>query len=82
MGPYLVASGLLAPLGIIKSLPWLFYYNSIFISPMIIITLMVFLGFKKVEEVSGWKEKNIKKLHLVAGLLLLGIGLLMMFKLL
>jgi len=78
MGPYIIASGLLAPLGIIKSLPWLIYYNLLFILPMIIITLIVFSGFKKVEEVSGWKEKNIKKLHLIAGILLLGIGLIML----
>jgi cytochrome c biogenesis protein CcdA len=82
MGPYLIVSGLLAPLGIIKSLPWLIYYNLIFVLPMIIITCIVYFGFKKVEEVSGLKEKNIKKLHLVAGILLLGLGLLMIFKLL
>jgi cytochrome c biogenesis protein CcdA len=78
MGPYLIASGLLSPLGIIKSIPWLLYYNILFILPMLFITLIVSFGFKKVEEVSGWKEKNIKKLHLVAGILLLAIGILML----
>jgi len=82
MGPYLIASGLLSPLGIMKSIPWLLYYNFIFILPMVIITFLVSWGFKEVGEVSGWKEKNIKKLHLIAGILLLGIGLLMIFKLL
>ncbi|MFH1365567.1 MAG: hypothetical protein ABIH28_03215 [archaeon] len=78
MGPYFIASGLLVPLGILKSIPWLIYYNLIFIMPMIIITLLIFFGFKKVEEVSGWKEKNIKRLHLIAGILLFGIGLTML----
>lgn len=82
MGPYLVASGLLAPLGIVKSLPWLLYYNFLFVLPMIIITFLVAWGFKEVDEISGWKEKNIKKLHLIAGILLLIIGLLMLFRLL
>jgi len=31
IGPYIVASGLLSELGTIKALPWLFYYNLIFI---------------------------------------------------
>lgn len=82
MGPYFIASGLLVPLGIIKSLPWLIYYNIIFILPMIAITLMVFFGFKKIEEVSGWKEKNIRKLHLIAGILLVCVGIAMLLKLL
>lgn len=78
MGPYLIASGLLSPLGIVKSIPWLLYYNFLFILPMLFITLLVSFGFRKVEEVSGWKEKNIKKLHLIAGILLLIIGVLML----
>jgi cytochrome c biogenesis protein CcdA len=82
MGPYLIASGLLFPLGIIKSIPWLLYYNLLFILPMIAITLLVVLGFKEVDEISGWKEKNIKKLHLIAGILLFAIGILMLFRLL
>ena len=75
MGPYIIASGLLSELGIIKALPMLIYYNLLFVLPMIIITLLVYFGFKKVDEVSGWKERNIKKLHLVAGILLFLTGL-------
>ncbi len=75
MGPYLIASGILAPLGIVKALPWLMYYNLIFLIPMIIIVLLVYFGFKEVDEISGWKERNIKRLHLIAGILLFGIGL-------
>lgn len=75
MGPYIVASGLLAELGTLGALPWLIYYNLLFVLPMIIIVLLVYFGFRKVEEVSGWKERNIKKLHLVAGILLFLVGL-------
>jgi cytochrome c biogenesis protein CcdA len=74
IGPYIVASGLLSELGTLNSIPWLLYYNSIFILPMIIITLIVFFGFKKVDEVAGWKERNIKVLHLIAGILLFLVG--------
>jgi cytochrome c biogenesis protein CcdA len=74
IGPYIVASGLLSELGTLNSIPWLLYYNLIFILPMIIITLIIFFGFKKVDEVAGWKERNIKILHLIAGILLFTVG--------
>ena len=79
IGPYIIASGLLAELGLLGSLPWLVYYNIIFLLPMLVIVLLVYYSFSKVEDVSGWKERNIRKLHLIAGILLflVGIALLM-----
>ena len=74
IGPYIIASGLLSELGFLAALPWLLYYNIIFILPMIIITLIVFFGLTRVEDVSAWKEKNIRKLHLIAGILLVLVG--------
>jgi cytochrome c biogenesis protein CcdA len=78
IGPYVVASGLLSELGFLSAIPWLLYYNLIFIIPMAIIVGLIYYGFTKVEEVSGWKERNIKRLHLVAGILLIGIGFLLL----
>lgn len=75
IGPYVIASGLISELGFAKAILWLIYYNLIFIIPMILITLMVYFGFARVEDVSGWKDKNIKKLHLIAGILLFAVGL-------
>lgn len=75
IGPYIIASGLLSELGIIGALPWLLYYNLIFVLPMLIITLIIYWGFTRVQDVSGWKERNIKKLHLIAGILLFLVGL-------
>jgi len=79
IGPLVIVSGLLAKVGILGSIPWLLYYNFLFVIPMIIITLIVYFGFAKIEDVAGWKERNIQKLHLVAGILLffVGLGLLM-----
>ena len=81
IGPYIIASGLLAELGTLGAIPWLLYYNLLFILPMLIIVLLIYYGFTKVKEVSGWKDKNIKILHLVAGILLflVGLGLLLGF---
>lgn len=75
MGPYIIASGLLAEINFITALAWLLYYNILFVLPMLIITLLVYFGFREVEEVSGWKERNIKKLHLIAGILLTLVGI-------
>lgn len=75
IGPYIVASGLISELGFLNTIPWLLYYNLIFVIPMIVITLVVYWGFTRVEDVSGWKERNIRKLHLTAGILLLLVGL-------
>jgi len=75
IGPYIVASGLLSTLGMLKTIPWLLYYNLLFILPMLIIVGVIYYGFAKVDEVSGWKEKNIRILHLIAGILLFVVGI-------
>ncbi len=74
IGPYIIASGLLAELGTFGAMPWLLYYNILFVLPMLLIVGFVYLGFTQVDEVSGWKERNIKKLHLIAGALLFLVG--------
>ena len=75
MGPYFIASLLLAGGGLLASIPWLIYYNLIFISPMILITLIVYFGFSKVEKISGWKDNNVKMLHLIAGIIIFATGI-------
>ncbi|MFH1501251.1 MAG: hypothetical protein ABIE22_04875 [archaeon] len=78
IGPYIIASGILSNLEIINIIPWLIIYNFIFILPMIAIVVIVYVGYSSVDNVGGWKEKNIRWLHLIAGLLLFVIGLLML----
>ncbi len=80
IGPYIIASGLISKLGFLSIIPWLLYYNLIFVLPMVIITLIVYWGFTRVEDVSGWKEKNIKILHLIAGTLIFLVGLGILFR--
>ena len=74
IGPYVVASGLLSELGILGALPWLVYYNAIFVLPMLAIVLLIYFGFTKAEKVSQWKDFNIKILHLIAGILMFAVG--------
>jgi len=73
--PYILATPSLYKLGIIGALPWLAYFNLIAIIPLLIITFIVYKGFVTVEHISGWREKNIRILHLIAGLLLFSVGL-------
>lgn len=79
IGPYVIAGGILSMVEIMETIPWLLLYNLIFILPMVAITLAVYVGFTTVENVSGWKDRNIRYLHLIAGtvMLLLGIAMVM-----
>ena len=77
IGPYVIAGGILSVLSIMKTLPWLMLYNLIFVLPMVAIVVVVYAGISRVEDVSGWKDKNIRYLHLASGLImfLLGVGM-------
>lgn len=78
-GPYFVAGGLLSGITWLNALPLLLIYNLIFVAPMIGITLFVYGGFASVESVAGWRERNIKRLHLFAGLVILALGIAIVF---
>ncbi|MEA3463721.1 MAG: cytochrome c biogenesis CcdA family protein [Patescibacteria group bacterium] len=77
IGPYIIAGGILSAMEIVKTIPPLLLYNLIFVAPMLIIIGIVYWGFRNVEDISAWKEKNISKLHLVAGIIMLGLGVAM-----
>jgi cytochrome c biogenesis protein CcdA len=80
IGPYIIASGSLSALNLMKTVPWLLLYNLIFIIPMLIITLAVYTGISTAQRVNMWKEKNIKYIHLVTGLLLIALGIALITK--
>ena len=69
-GPYVAMLMIIKTLEPYKQLLWILYYNIWFILPMILITLLVYFGLKP-QKAMEWREKHIKELHLVAGLLLL-----------
>jgi cytochrome c biogenesis protein CcdA len=75
IAPYLIASGNLSALTLINAIPYLLIYNLIFILPMIAITLIVYFGISSAEKVSEWRDRNIKIIHLIAGLILAGLGI-------
>ncbi len=75
--PYIIASGELSVLKFFQTIPWVLYYNFIFILPMIAITLFIYFGVTTVEKVSGWKEKNIHYLHLIESIIFIALGVAM-----
>lgn len=77
IGPYIILGGLLADEGVSKAIPSLLLYNFIFIIPMLVVTLLVYFGTKKIEDVKDWKDKNVRYMHLISGILLLTVGILM-----
>ncbi len=74
MAPLLVATETLSTLGLLGALPWLLYFNLIAILPLVIIIFIVYKGFATAENVAQWKERNVRLLHLIAGLLLFAVG--------
>ena len=77
IGPYVIAGGILSSIEILETLPWLILYNIIFVIPMAVIVLFIYAGISKIDDVKGWKDKNIKKLHLVSGVVILLLGIAM-----
>jgi len=77
-GPYLVVLGLLAKTSTrMIAIPLLLIYNFVFVLPMIAITLLVYFGMTSVEKAKEWREKNIKKLHLVSGIIMMALAVLL-----
>ncbi|MFA7209771.1 MAG: cytochrome c biogenesis protein [Parcubacteria group bacterium] len=73
-GPYIVILGLLAQReDLARSVILLAIYNLIFILPMVVITIGMYFGIRA-KRLEGWRQRNIRLLHLVAGAIMLFIG--------
>lgn len=77
-GPYLMVLGMIAKAVTLQTLTYLLVYNLFFILPMIGITLAVYLGKTSIENIGEMKEKYIREIHLVSGILLFVLFLLML----
>lgn len=81
-GPYLVIISALS--GVSQDfwmLPYyyLVLYNIIFTIPMFIIIGLVWIGYKKINELQKLRNENIRIIHLVIGLIMIWIGLYVLF---
>jgi cytochrome c biogenesis protein CcdA len=75
IGPYVIAAGILSVFDMLANIPILLLYNLIFVVPMLVIVGIVYLGLRGVKDVEEWKNRHITKLHLVAGILMLLVGI-------
>ncbi len=74
-GPYIVVLGMLSQRELFaQAFAYLVLYNLIFIAPMILITAAVFKGFD-IKKAEKERKKQIEKLHLIAGIILVLMGI-------
>lgn len=80
-GPYITILGYLSNAATKSyATAMMFLYNLVFVSPMIIITILVTTGVAKTKKLEKLRSRNLGKLHLVAGLILVAMGLFMLLK--
>jgi len=78
-GPYIFILGLLAEKTARHiAIPLLLLYNLFFILPLIVLTLIIYSGYASVASANKWKDRNIKILHLITGIVMLALGLIVM----
>ncbi|MEI6426353.1 MAG: cytochrome c biogenesis CcdA family protein [Candidatus Absconditabacteria bacterium] len=53
---------------------YLIVYNLIFVLPMVVVAVLVSFGFSTVDKLAKIKHMNTKLIHLIVGLLMLGLG--------
>jgi len=74
-GPYIFVLGLLAENSSwIQIIPILLYYNFVFVLPLVVITILIYFGFSTAEKTTAWKDRNIRLLHLIAGIIMIILG--------
>lgn len=75
-GPYIVILGLLAKAATRNyAFLLLALYNFIFVLPMILITLAVYWGLTTTKKAEKWRQSKLRILHLIAGLIILALGI-------
>jgi cytochrome c biogenesis protein CcdA/glutaredoxin len=73
-GPYVVVLGMLAKAETWgRALVYLVLYNVIFVAPMVLITLAVYRGYDP-QKAEAARQKQLRILHLVAGLVMMALG--------
>jgi len=76
-GPYLMVLGMLAKSATAQVIAYLLVYNLVFISPMLLIAVVIYFGKANAEKVGELRERYIREIHLISGLILLALFLLM-----
>lgn len=74
-GPYMIILGMLATkTTFFTALGYLIFYNLIFILPMLAIVLALYFGLSA-EKAEVWRKQKLRLLHLIAGVVLIILGI-------
>ncbi len=74
-GPYFFVIGLLSQAqNLVDVLPVLLYYNLVFVLPLLVIVFVIHFGISSIQRAEDWKERNIRILHLISGVIMLALG--------
>jgi len=73
-GPYFFALGYIAEKKLLL-IPILLFYNVITFLPLVILILLLYFGFTTIEKARAWRTKNLLKLQLITGIVMILIGL-------
>lgn len=76
-GPYLFILGQLANASTrLQTIPMLLYYNFLFITPLLLISLFLYFGRFSLKKATEWNNSNKGLLHLASGLTIISLGIL------
>jgi parallel beta-helix repeat protein len=74
-GPYLFILGQMANNATrLQTVPLLLYYNSIFVLPLVIISMSLYSNLFSVGKIREWNEKNKRLLRVIGGFTMLALG--------
>lgn len=82
-GPYFFVIGLLAEKATqAAAIPVLLLYNIFFILPLLLINfLFYYYGKKTLDKADNWKQKNLRRIHLVTGIVMMILGIIVILEL-
>lgn len=81
-GPYIVILGLLASQVTMKTgVAYLLLYNLVFVLPLLILSFVIYKGLSTTEQLESIRQKKLRTLHLIAGILMLAIAAAMVLSL-
>lgn len=79
-GPYVVILGMLSQkVDMTKTILMLALYNFIFVLPMILITIAMYFFNAKMGKIEDWRKSHLRFLHLIAGIIMLVLGIYLVY---
>ena len=79
-GPYLFGISLISMTdSLAERMALMGYYNLIFVLPLVVITLLVLAGKTTIEKAEAWRNKNVKAMHFIIGVIMIAMGVWVLF---